>query len=54
LASGAVIAAGCFAFLTTSIGEVSRIQQYGHNIALLAGVAILSLLAARRTRTRLT
>ena len=54
LASGAVIAAGCFAFLTTPIGEVSHSEKYGHNIALLAGVALLSLLAARRTSTRLT
>jgi hypothetical protein len=54
LASGAVIAAGCFAFLTTPIGEVSHLQKYGHNIALLAGVALLSLVAATRTRPRLT
>jgi hypothetical protein len=54
LASGAVIAAGCFAFLTTPIGEVSHTQKYGHNIALLASVALVSLLAARRTRPKLT
>jgi hypothetical protein len=54
LASGAVIAAGCFDFLTTPIGEVSLTQKYGHNFALLASVALLSPLAARRTRPRLT
>ena len=54
LASGAVIAAGCFAFLTVPIGEVSSTQKYGHNTALLAGVGLLSLLAARQTRPTLT
>ncbi|GAA4700080.1 hypothetical protein [Nocardioides conyzicola] len=48
LASGAVVAAGCFAFLTTPIGSVSDAEKYGHNIALLALMVTLSLWAARR------
>jgi hypothetical protein len=48
LASGALVAAGCFAFWTTPIGEVSTTQKYSHNVALLAGVAVLSLVAVRR------
>ena len=49
LASGAVVAAGCFAFLTTPIGEVSGTEKYGHNIALLLLMVALSAWAARRT-----
>ncbi|MGD9960721.1 hypothetical protein [Nocardioides sp.] len=48
LASGAVVAAGCFAFWTTPIGDVSQFEKYGHNSALLAGVVLLSLVAAWR------
>lgn len=51
LASGAVVAAGCFAFATTPIGDVSEAEKYGHNIALLALVGLLSLWAARRARS---
>ena len=47
LASGAVIATGCFAFLTTPIGEASQTQKYGHNSALLVSMAVLSLCGAR-------
>lgn len=50
LASGAVVAAGCFAFATTPIGDVSDTEKYGHNVALLALVVILSGWAARRAR----
>jgi uncharacterized membrane protein YfcA len=50
LASGAVIAAGGYAFLTTPIGEVSDAEKYGHNIALLLLVVGLSAWAARRAR----
>lgn len=50
LASGAVVAAGCFAFLTTPLGDPSAAEKYGHNVALLALVALLSVGAARRTR----
>ena len=50
LASGAVVAAGCFAFLTTPIGEVSDVEKYGHNIALLALMVALSAWGARRAR----
>jgi hypothetical protein len=50
LASGALVAAGCFAFFTMPIGEVSDAEKYGHNSALLALVALLSLWAARRAR----
>jgi hypothetical protein len=51
LASGAVVAAGCFAFLTTPIGEVSDADKYGHNVVLLALMVTLSLWAARRGRS---
>jgi hypothetical protein len=54
LASGAVVAAGCFAFLTTPIGAVSDAEKYGHNLTLLALMVALSLWAARRTRPRWT
>lgn len=50
LASGAVVAAACFAFLVTPIGEVSDAAKYGHHVALLALVGLLSLAAARRAR----
>jgi hypothetical protein len=50
LASGAVVAAGCFAFLTTPIGEVGDVEKYGHNIALLALMVALSAWGARRAR----
>lgn len=43
LASGAVVAAACSAFLATPIGEVSDAEKYGHNVALLALVVGLSL-----------
>ncbi|MCB0894001.1 MAG: hypothetical protein H6529_13230 [Nocardioides sp.] len=48
LAAGALVAAGCFAFLTTPIGEVSRAEKYGHNVALLLLVTALAAWAARR------
>ena len=35
LAGGALVAAGCFAFLTTPIGEVTDQQKYAHNVVLL-------------------
>ncbi|KQW42592.1 hypothetical protein ASC77_23255 [Nocardioides sp. Root1257] len=50
LAGGAVVAAGCFAFLTTPIGEVSDAEKYGHNVTLLALMVALSLGAALRAR----
>ena len=50
LASGAVVAAGCFAFWTTPIGDVSTTEKYGHNLALLALMVLLSLWAGRRAR----
>ncbi|WP_028643246.1 hypothetical protein [Nocardioides sp. URHA0020] len=50
LASGALVAAGCFAFLTTPIGDVGDAQKYGHNIVLLLVVALLSAWAAHRAR----
>jgi hypothetical protein len=50
LASGAVVAAGCFAFFTTPIGSVSDAEKYGHNVALLALMVLLSLWGARRAR----
>ena len=50
LASGAVVAAGCFAFLTTPIGEVSDAEKYGHNVTLLALMVALSLGAAHRAQ----
>lgn len=49
LASGALVAAGGFAFLTTPIGDVSDAEKYGHNVALLALVVLLCAAAARRT-----
>lgn len=52
LASGAVVAAGCFAFLTTPIGEVSDGEKYGHNVALLALMLALSGWAAHRAQPR--
>jgi hypothetical protein len=51
LAGGAVVAAGCFAFLTTPIGDVSQTEKYGHNVALLLLVAALSAWGARRARS---
>jgi hypothetical protein len=48
LASGAVVAAGCFAFLTTPLGDPTATEKYGHNVALLTLVAMLSWWAARR------
>jgi hypothetical protein len=51
LAGGAVAAAGCFAFLTTPIGDVSQTEKYGHNVALLVLVAALTAWGARRART---
>jgi hypothetical protein len=50
LASGAVLAAGCFAFLTTPIGEVSDLQKLGHNLTLLLLMGVLSACGARRAR----
>lgn len=50
LAGGAVVAAGCWAFGNTPIGEVSDAEKYGHNVALLVLVAALSLWSARRAR----
>jgi len=50
LASGALVAAGCFAFLTTPIGEVSDAEKYAHNVVLLALVVLLSLGAAHQVR----
>jgi hypothetical protein len=49
LASGALVAAGGFAFLTTPIGEVSDAEKYGHNVALLALVVVLCAAASLRT-----
>lgn len=54
LASGAVLAAGCFAFLTTPIGEVSHAEKLGHNVALLALMVSLSLWGALRSRPEST
>lgn len=51
LASAAVIAAGSHTFLTTPIGDVSNTQKYGHNIALLVVVGMLSLVAVRSAAT---
>lgn len=50
LASGVVVAAGCSAFLTTPIGEVSDTEKYGHNVVLLALMVGLSAWGARRAR----
>lgn len=52
LASGAVVAAGCFAFFTTPIGSVSDAEKYGHNVALLALMLGLSAWASRRALPR--
>jgi hypothetical protein len=51
LAGGAVAAAGCFAFLTTPIGDVSDAEKYGHNVALLLLMAALTAWGARRARS---
>ncbi|CAI9399190.1 hypothetical protein [Nocardioides sp. T2.26MG-1] len=48
LASGALVAAGAFAFLTTPIGDVSDAEKYGHNVALLTLVVLLCAAASRR------
>lgn len=50
LASGALVAAGAFAFLTTPIGEVGTGEKYGHNVALLVLVLALGAAASRRVR----
>ena len=42
LAGGALVAAGCFAFQTTPIGEVTDQQKYAHNVVLLLLVAALT------------
>ena len=50
LAGGALVAAGCFAFGTTPIGDVSDQQKYAHNVVLLLLVAALTVWGARRSR----
>ena len=50
LASGAVVAAGCYAFWTTPIGDVSDSEKYGHNVALLLLMLGLSAWGVRRAR----
>jgi hypothetical protein len=50
LASGAVVAAGCCAFASTPIGDVSDAEKYGHNVALLLLVLALGAWGARRAR----
>jgi hypothetical protein len=50
LASGALVAAGAFAFFTTPIGEVGTGEKYGHNVVLLLLVLALGAAASRRVR----
>ena len=50
LAGGALVAAGCFAFQTSPIGDVTDAQKYAHNVVLLVLVVGLCAWAARRTR----
>jgi hypothetical protein len=52
MATGALVAAGALAFASDPLGDVSAARQLGHNVALLALVAVAGTLAVRRTVIR--